>query len=72
MTFDQLIQWFDSVGVLGYLPGFLGASAVALGTFGFLKLFVRTRSTESDDWRDPPPILFKLFKCLAGKLEHCS
>ena len=62
MTFDQLIQWFDSVGVLGYLPGFLGASAVALGTFGFLKLFVRTRSTESDDWRDPPPILFKLFK----------
>lgn len=64
MIFDQFIAWFTSVGVDGYVPGLFVALTVSLGTFALVKLVVRTRPVESEDWRDPPPFLFKLFKPL--------
>jgi len=38
------------------------AAGSALGMYSFLRLFLRTRPKESEEWRDPPPLIFKLFK----------
>lgn len=64
MIFDQFVEWTRSAGLLGYLPGLFVAIAISLGTFALIKLMVRTRPNEPEDWRDPPPLLFKLFKPL--------
>ena len=44
------------------LPVVLLASGAALGVFALLRLILRTRPKESEEWRDPPPIIFKMFK----------
>ena len=49
---------------MGYLPGLFVAIAVSLGTYALIKLVVRTRPSEPEDWRDPPPFIFKLLKPL--------
>lgn len=50
----KLIQYFA--------PVFLLALAASLGTFSLIRLVLRTKLKESEEWRDPPPIIFKLFK----------
>ncbi len=47
---------------MGYLPGLFVAITVTLGTYALIKLVVRTRPSEPEDWRDPPPLIFKLLK----------
>jgi len=47
---------------VGYLPGLFVAITVTLGTYALIKLVVRTRPSEPEDWRDPPPLIFKLLK----------
>lgn len=44
------------------LPAFLMAIGTALSVFSLASLFFRTRPKESEEWRDPPPLIFKLFK----------
>lgn len=54
---------FDSVRWLyPFLPPMLVAAGCAAGVFGLLKLILRTRPKESEDWRDPPPLIYKIFK----------
>jgi len=48
--------------LLSNIPALLMAVGAALGAFSFLRLFLRTRPKESEEWRDPPPLIFKLFK----------
>jgi tight adherence protein C len=36
--------------------------ALGVAVFAILKLAMRTRSKEPEDWRDPPPLIYKLFK----------
>ena len=62
MIFDQFLAWTQEVGILGYLPAILVAISIVLGTFSLSKLVLRTRPKEAEEWRDPPPVLFKLFK----------
>ncbi|OUS31242.1 hypothetical protein A9Q99_04390 [Gammaproteobacteria bacterium 45_16_T64] len=65
MIFDELFQWVASVPFLGYLPAIFAGLAIAVGTFALSKLVVRTRpEVDSMEWRDPPPVLFKIFKPL--------
>lgn len=45
-------------------PAFLMACGASLGAFSLIRLVVRTRPKESEEWRDPPPLIFKLFKPL--------
>lgn len=45
-----------------YIPVVLVALACALGIFALAKLVIKTRPKENEEWRDPPPIIFKLFK----------
>lgn len=45
-----------------YIPVLLMASAMAMGAFAMVNLFLRTRAKSKEDWRDPPPLIFKLFK----------
>lgn len=54
---DAVIAFFQA-----NLPVLLMAAGAALGVFSFLRLFLRTRPKESEEWRDPPPVIFKLFK----------
>ena len=45
-----------------YIPILLMSSAMAMAAFALVNLFIRTRSKSKEDWRDPPPLIFKLFK----------
>lgn len=45
-----------------YFPVFLMASAVGVGAYALISLIIKTRSKEKEDWRDPPPLIYKLFK----------
>lgn len=45
-----------------YIPVVLTALACGLGIFALAKLVIKTRPKENEEWRDPPPIIFKLFK----------
>ena len=44
------------------LPTLLWMLAVGVGVFALLKLIIRTRPKDSEEWRDPPPLIYKLFK----------
>lgn len=45
-----------------YLPVILMALGASLGVFSLARLFIRTRPKESEEWRDPPPVIYRLFK----------
>jgi len=45
-----------------YFPVFLMASAVGVGAYALISLIIKTRIKEKEDWRDPPPLIYKLFK----------
>lgn len=54
---------FDSIRLLyPHFPPLLIAAGFAAGVFGLLKLILRTRPKEREDWRDPPPLIYKIFK----------
>ena len=55
----NLIQSFQAA-----LPAILFSVAATFGAVAFVQLFFKARKKENDDWRDPPPIIFKLFKPL--------
>ena len=44
------------------LPTLLWMLAIGVGVFALLKLIIRTRPKDSEEWRDPPPLIYKLFK----------
>ena len=44
------------------LPIVLMAIACAMGVFAVAKLVLKTRPKDNEEWRDPPPIIYKLFK----------
>ncbi len=44
------------------LPALLMAMGAAFGAFSLALLFMRTRPRENEEWRDPPPLIYKLFK----------
>ena len=46
------------------LPTVLIALGVGFGFFGTLRLFLQTRPKDDEEWRDPPPLIFKLFKVI--------
>ena len=47
-----------------YVPILLVSSSVAVAAYALINLIINTRVKEKEDWRDPPPIIFKLFKPL--------
>ena len=65
MIFDDAIAWLVELNLGGYAPAIMAGLAIGIGTFSLAKLFVRTKpsvdSVDSMEWRDPPPILFKIF-----------
>lgn len=50
--------------IQSFLPALLFSIAGCLGAYAFVRLLVKTRSKGDDEWRDPPPVIFKLFKPL--------
>ncbi len=44
------------------IPPIMIAVASFAGAFALFKLFAHSRPKEAEDWRDPPPLMFKLFK----------
>lgn len=47
---------------LQFFPAFIIASAFGVGAYALITLVVNTRAKSEEDWRDPPPLIFKLFK----------
>lgn len=45
-----------------YIPILIMSSAVGVGAFALVNLALKTRSKTKEDWRDPPPLIYKLFK----------
>lgn len=45
-----------------FLPIVLMAVSFAVGAYALLRLIIRTRPKEAEEWRDPPPLIYKLFK----------
>ncbi|RLT97961.1 type II secretion system F family protein [Ketobacter sp.] len=45
-----------------YIPILLMSLSVGLAAFALVNLFLRTRVKSKEDWRDPPPLIYKLFK----------
>ncbi|MCG8669817.1 MAG: type II secretion system F family protein [Pseudomonadales bacterium] len=62
--FDQIAAYFNERELVSTLPSILVAIAVTAATFSILKAITRKRSKldEDEDWRDPPPLIYKLFK----------
>ena len=48
--------------VAQFLPIFLMSSAMGLGAYALINLVLRTRAKAKEDWRDPPPLIYKLFQ----------
>lgn len=66
MIFDDFVAWFGSLNISTYIPAIVAGLAISIGTFSLAKLVIRTKpsvdSVDSMEWRDPPPLLFKIFK----------
>lgn len=45
-----------------YLPIVLISSAIGMAVYALINLIISTRSKENEDWRDPPPLIYKMFK----------
>ena len=45
-----------------FVPVMLMAVSFAVGVYALLRLVIRTRPKEAEEWRDPPPLIYKLFK----------
>lgn len=65
---NEVIQGFD---LLSHLPGLVVGLGVALATYSILKALTRprTRLDLDDEWRDPPPLIYKLFKPIVRMLS---
>jgi len=48
--------------ILQFLPVIIIAASCGVGAYALFNLIVRTRAKASEDWRDPPPLIFKLYK----------
>ena len=48
--------------IMQYVPILLLSSSVGIGAYALVNLFIRTRAKSKEDWRDPPPLIYKLFK----------
>ncbi|MVF12527.1 type II secretion system F family protein [Ketobacter sp. MCCC 1A13808] len=48
--------------ILEYSSILLTSLALAVGAFALIRLFLMTRPKEDEDWRDPPPLIYKIFK----------
>lgn len=46
------------------LPVMLLSAAAVLGSMAIAQLSIRSRTKGDDDWRDPPPIIYRVFKPL--------
>lgn len=45
-----------------YFPILLISSAMGMAAYALINLIIKTRTREKEDWRDPPPLIYKLFK----------
>ena len=45
-----------------YFPILLISSAMGMAAYALINLIIKTRTKEKEDWRDPPPLIYKLFK----------
>ncbi|MEZ5504789.1 MAG: hypothetical protein R3F38_01900 [Gammaproteobacteria bacterium] len=45
-----------------FIPIVLMTVSLAVGAYALLNLVLRTRPKDSEEWRDPPPLIYKLFK----------
>ena len=48
--------------IMQYVPVLLLSSSLGIGAFALVNLFLKTRAKSKEDWRDPPPLIFKIFK----------
>ncbi|MBA54654.1 MAG: hypothetical protein CMK89_09380 [Pseudomonadales bacterium] len=48
--------------MMQYIPILLMSSAMAVAAYSLVNLFLKTRGKTKEDWRDPPPLIFRLFK----------
>ena len=51
--------------IMQYVPVLLLSSSLGIGAFALVNLFLKTRAKSKEDWRDPPPLIFKIFKPVA-------
>ena len=64
--FSRLQEFLSGFDVLLHGPGLIVGVAVGVATFSVLKAATRKKSRLDfdDEWRDPPPLIFKMFKPL--------
>lgn len=62
--FDKLAQTIGGTDIPEYLPTILITVAAAIGFLSLVSLIAanRPRMKELEEWRDTPPLIFKLFK----------
>lgn len=48
--------------MMQFVPILLMSSATAVAVYALVNLFLKTRGKTKEDWRDPPPLIFRLFK----------
>lgn len=62
--FEKILGYLSGLSVPGYLPPILIALGVSIGGYALLTLIIsnRPRIKQLEEWRDTPPILFRLFK----------
>jgi len=63
LIFDDLLLWAGQFEFGSYIPAIFAGIAIAVGTYTLTRLVIRTKPpVDSTEWRDPPPVLFKVFK----------
>ncbi|MDX1693501.1 MAG: type II secretion system F family protein [Ketobacteraceae bacterium] len=62
--FDNFQEFLASIDIGTQGPGLIVGLALGVATFSILKAATRKRSRldDDDEWRDPPPLIYKLFK----------
>lgn len=62
--FDSIVEWWSNFEFTLHVPGLIVGAGIAVATFSVLKAATKPKSRLDidDEWRDPPPLIYKLFK----------
>lgn len=63
--FESVKEFLSGFGTAGTIPSLIVGVGLAVATYSLLKAATRPKSRlslDDDDWRDPPPLIYKLFK----------
>lgn len=62
--FERFIAFMSSIDVPAFLPAVLIAFAISVGGYSLFSIVVTNRPQQKkmEEWRDVPPLLFRLFK----------